>query len=267
MHYYPHHIGDFIKDTANLNDHQLATYLRMIWAYYLAETPITGTLEDIAFAMRSDEKTVQLLLRHYFSEHEDGWRHKRCDEVIATFREKGEKARESAKARWDKANGMRTHSDRSASARVSDANQEPITNISTTDVVDKPRKRVALDRPEEVPEQIWSDWLALRKGKRAPVTQTVLDGAKREAEKAGLPLAEFLRIWCVRGSQGLQADWLRPEERAQAGARQLSFSERDELARRRKWEAMTGQQWPDSDPPPAGQIIDVTPTKPLEIER
>lgn len=68
-------------------------------------------------------------------------------------------------------------------------------------------------RPEDVSEQTWSDWLQLRKSKKAPVTETVIAGARAEAAKAGLPIEEFLRVWCTRGSQGLQADWLRPEER------------------------------------------------------
>lgn len=71
-------------------------------------------------------------------------------------------------------------------------------------------------RPESVCQQVWDDWLALRKSKRAPVTQTVLDGAWEEAGKAGMDLESFLRIWCARGSQGLQADWLKPHERPAA---------------------------------------------------
>jgi hypothetical protein len=64
-----------------------------------------------------------------------------------------------------------------------------------------------------VGEQTWADWCALRKGKKATVTETVVAEARREAEKAGLSLERFLAIWCMRGSQGLQADWLRPDER------------------------------------------------------
>ena len=127
MHYYQHHIGDFIKDTANLDDHQLATYLRMLWAYYTDEKPFANELEDLAFAMRSDEKTVRLLLRHFFNETSDGWRHNRCDREIAEYHSKSEKARKSANARWSNAPSMRTHSERNADAKVSDANQEPIT--------------------------------------------------------------------------------------------------------------------------------------------
>jgi hypothetical protein len=77
---------------------------------------------------------------------------------------------------------------------------------------EEPRKR-AIACPEGVVPQVWADWLQLRKSKRAPVTQTVLDGAEREAKKAGISLNEFLTIWCRRGSQGLEADWIRASDR------------------------------------------------------
>lgn len=84
-----------------------------------------------------------------------------------------------------------------------------------------PRKRSASpsapEKPGQVTAQTWADWLELRKKKRAPVTQTVIDGAIEEAAKAGLPLEDFLRIWCRRGSQGLDASWLTAWERQQTG--------------------------------------------------
>ena len=76
------------------------------------------------------------------------------------------------------------------------------------------RKRATVPKPADVEAQTWEDWNALRKAKRAPVTATVIDAAKAEAIKAGLTLEQFLRVWCQRGSQGLQADWLKPQERS-----------------------------------------------------
>ena len=85
------------------------------------------------------------------------------------------------------------------------------------------RKRAApLPCPGDVDAQVWTDWLALRKAKRAPVSETVLSEARREAIKAGVSFNEFLRIWCRRGSQGLEADWLKPHERGSPKAQQLS---------------------------------------------
>ena len=67
--------------------------------------------------------------------------------------------------------------------------------------------------PPDVKEQVWKDWLTLRKMKKAPVTETVLESAQKEAVKANMSFNDFLVIWCRRGSQGLEADWLKPHER------------------------------------------------------
>ena len=78
----------------------------------------------------------------------------------------------------------------------------------------KAHRRLVVDRPPDVSQQVWDDWNHLRKSKRAPVTETVLGGARSEAAKAGMTLERFLEVWCRRGSQGLEADWLRPAERS-----------------------------------------------------
>lgn len=79
----------------------------------------------------------------------------------------------------------------------------------------KPRapRSAPLPKPEDVSDQVWSDWCQLRKAKKATVSETVVKEARAESVKAGLTLERFLTIWCARGSQGLQADWLKPHER------------------------------------------------------
>jgi hypothetical protein len=67
--------------------------------------------------------------------------------------------------------------------------------------------------PADVDQQVWDDWKQLRKAKKAPVTETVVNSARKEAGKAGMSFSDFLTVWCARGSQGLQADWLKPEEK------------------------------------------------------
>ena len=80
-----------------------------------------------------------------------------------------------------------------------------------------PRKRSAptqpIAKPDDVDQQTWTDWLSHRKAKRATVTETVVNGARAESEKAGMSLDAFLQVWCRRGSQGLEADWIKPNER------------------------------------------------------
>jgi hypothetical protein len=72
------------------------------------------------------------------------------------------------------------------------------------------RTRATTTCPVDVADQVWEDWLALRASKRAKVTETVIDSARKEATKAGMSFEEFLTEWCLRGSQGLKADWLKP---------------------------------------------------------
>jgi hypothetical protein len=72
--------------------------------------------------------------------------------------------------------------------------------------------------PEDVDPQVWQDWLELRRKKSAPVTATVIEGAREQAQLADMPLERFLRIWCRRGSQGLEAAWLKPDERRSASS-------------------------------------------------
>lgn len=116
------------------------------------------------------------------------------------------------------------------------------------------------DRPADVIEQVWTDWLRLRADKRAVVTKTVLTAAQAEADKAGLSFEAFLRIWCLRGTQGLQADWIKPAERDKAIA---TFRDREPAfvtERREKIHAMTGGRM-GGGLQPIGEIVDVDATR------
>ena len=61
--------------------------------------------------------------------------------------------------------------------------------------------------PADVPAGVFVDFLTIRKAKRAPLTNTALDGIRREADKAGLSLADALAVCCERGWVGFRADW------------------------------------------------------------
>jgi hypothetical protein len=63
-------------------------------------------------------------------------------------------------------------------------------------------------RPDDVSEQVWADFLTIRKSKKAPLTASALQGIRREAQKAGWSLQDALRECCVRGWQGFKADWV-----------------------------------------------------------
>ena len=75
--------------------------------------------------------------------------------------------------------------------------------VSQKDIL---RKFVALGCDESV----LNDWVAARKG--AKVTASVLEGMQREADKAGISLAEAVRICAENSWRGFRADYLRKDK-------------------------------------------------------
>lgn len=72
--------------------------------------------------------------------------------------------------------------------------------------------------PADVPEAVWTDFIALRKAKRAPLTETALKLITKDAEKAGYTLAAALEICCARGWQAFRADWVAPQKSPRGGS-------------------------------------------------
>ena len=68
--------------------------------------------------------------------------------------------------------------------------------------------RSQVERPDDVSEQTWADFLELRKSKRAPLTATALAGIAREADKAGMSLQDAIALCCERGWQSINARWI-----------------------------------------------------------
>jgi uncharacterized protein YdaU (DUF1376 family) len=209
MHYYQFNIGDYQSHTSHLSDMEDLAYRRLLDWYYLHELPIPLEITEIArqIRMRSHSDCILIVLQEYFERTADGWIHHRANKEIAKTGEKSEKASASAKARWKKkdANALPTQSDSNATHNT--------LHITQDTEHKKEKKSTSVDCPPDVDQQIWDDWKQLRKAKKAPVTETVVNSARKEAAKANMAFSDFLTVWCARGSQGLQAEWLKPEER------------------------------------------------------
>lgn len=80
----------------------------------------------------------------------------------------------------------------------------------TTRTPQNPKKGAAdrVDLLEGVPAGVVADYLQVRKAKRAgALTETAVDGLRREANKAGLSLPDAIRACCEFGWQGFNAGW------------------------------------------------------------
>ena len=124
MHYYQFNIADYRKQTNYLSLLEHAIYRSLIDTYYLEERPLC---DDVAKLMRthnikSDEEKAafNLVINDFFVLESDGYHLSRCDKDLEKIYEKSEKARASAKARWDKEEkkNMRTHSEGNANVML-----------------------------------------------------------------------------------------------------------------------------------------------------
>lgn len=68
-----------------------------------------------------------------------------------------------------------------------------------------------IEKPSGVSEQVWDDFIALRKAKRAPLSATALASIAKEAEKAAMHIEEALTECVTRGWQSFKAEWMKPK--------------------------------------------------------
>lgn len=66
-----------------------------------------------------------------------------------------------------------------------------------------------LERPDCVSEQVWFDFLQVRKSKKSPLTATALARIESEAAKAGWSLQDAISESVSRGWQSFKADWVK----------------------------------------------------------
>lgn len=205
MHYYQFHIGDYKSHTHHLSLMEDLAYRRLLDFYFLHEQPIKH--RDIArqIGMREHEEDVMTVLNEFFISTADGFVSPRADKEIKQYKEYAEAGKRGAAKRW----GTPPNGE-----AISPPNATPIATNNHKPITTNHKERAtSVACPPDVDQQIWDDWKQLRKAKKAPVTETVVGSARQEASKAHMSFSDFLTVWCARGSQGLQAEWLKPEEK------------------------------------------------------
>lgn len=93
--------------------------------------------------------------------------------------------------------------------------KEQETSVSKKQIVEpKPKREAKVQRrqkPEELTDEFWQDFLAYRKQKKAPVTERVVSLLRKEAKTAGWKLEEVINEMMVRNWTGFKADWVKDE--------------------------------------------------------
>ena len=202
MNYYNFHIGDYISHTIHLSLEEDLAYRRLLDMYYDTELPIPNNIPLVSRKLRISAEVVKTVLDEFFELTEEGFKNFRADNEIAEYQRFIEKQKSNGSK-----GGRPKKSQRKPTANPTQSqkkpNQEPIT------INHKPIKETAIAVcPINVQEQVWLDFLALRKAKKAPMTVTALAGIKREADKANWDLNKAISECVSRGWIGFKAEWV-----------------------------------------------------------
>lgn len=230
MHYYEHHLGDYAEATSHLSFVEDAAYSRCIRKYYSIEAALPADIKAVqrlVGARSKEEKdAVEAVLKEFFTLGPDGWHNARCDEEIARYTDKRQKAKRSASARWIAkpsdnegnanasevhtegiADAMRSQSEGNAKAMLSNL-QSPISNPQS------PRKKKGASAtrfvppfdPQAVPNldlEAWKEWVAYRAERKPAIKPASLQAAAEELAAFGEQQSAVVRHSKAQGYQGL----------------------------------------------------------------
>ena len=193
IYYYQFNIGDYRKDTVHLSLLEHGIYRQLIDTYYTKEGKLEADMDNLmrthSIRNADEVRAFENVIRDFFVERDGMLTHRGCDKVMAGIYEKSDKAKASARARWDKdANAMRPESERNADGMLSN-NHKPITNNHKPSNTATRGSRLPTDWKPNADLAEWS-----------------------KAERPDLDLrkvfAEFKDYWSsIPGSKGVRLDW------------------------------------------------------------
>jgi uncharacterized protein YdaU (DUF1376 family) len=142
MHYYQFNIGDYMRDTAHLDEMEDLAYRRMLDLYYLRESPLPDDVKEIAklIRMRMHCECIANVLQEFFTLGDNGWFNAKADTVLTKIYDKSEKAKIAADKRWRKqpvknANALQTQCQNDADGMLPNT-YIPINTIPSTELKD-----------------------------------------------------------------------------------------------------------------------------------
>ena len=218
MIWFPFYSSDFIGATVGLSCLERALYALMLPLYYEAGPfPVDKVRVYRIVGCESDEqkRAVDYLLETFFVLMPDGWYQPRAEREKAKDAQIRELARTKANKRWHgaphDAAALLRHCRGNTAAMPPTPTPTPTPTTKGKAKAHAPRAAAA---PPDVSQQVWDDWVALRRAKRAAVTPTAVAGIRRQAEIAGMTLEAALALCCERGWAGFKAEWVTPDRRA-----------------------------------------------------
>lgn len=211
MHYYKRNLGDYAKKTGRLSMLEHGAYTLLIDACYDRERfPTMAEAVSWCWARSADEiAAVEFVLDRFFTKDGDMYVQARIQEEIAKYHQNAQiNSRIATEREAKRTKRAQTVNEPSTLEHEPPPNQEPRTKNQVNTVA----------KPDGVDEVVWSDFLKVRKAKKAPLTTTSMEGIKREASLAGWTVGEALQECATRGWQSFKADWVKGQSNSTSNA-------------------------------------------------
>jgi uncharacterized protein YdaU (DUF1376 family) len=209
MHYYQFHIGDYKSHTHHLSLIEDIAYRRLLDHYYLHEEPIKQREIARQIGMRDYEQDVLSVLDEFFVSTENGYISPRADKEIEHFHSKVEQATRAGKASAEqRLNRRTTDVQQESNARSTDV--QPTNNHKPITINHKPereKKATVVACPLTVEQQVWSDWLQIRKAKGLPMTETAWSQIQNEFRKSNLSDQQGIEYCCLSNWAAFKTAW------------------------------------------------------------
>lgn len=140
IHHYPRRIGDYAARTVHLSEMEDLAHRRLEDLYFMLSKPLPRDVDAVArlIRMRDYISIVQAVLKEFFEETDDGWRHRAYDADLASILDKHKKASAAGKA---SGNARRASDQRAFNGRSTDVQPPtptPITEAIASDAAAAP---------------------------------------------------------------------------------------------------------------------------------
>jgi len=210
MHYYKRNIGDYAKKAGRLTMLQHGAYTLLIDSCYDREIfpTLEQALEWTWASTQQEVEAVEFVLKKFFTLQDGQYVQNRIVEELQNYHSNAETNKRIAMEREAKRKEKNTLGARSVDEPP--PNHKPITNnhkpITNNHKPDR-EKATVVANPLTVDQQVWSDWLQIRKAKKLPMTETAWSQIQNEFRKSNLSDQQGVEYCCLSNWASFKTAW------------------------------------------------------------
>lgn len=188
MHYYQFNIADYRSATVHLSNEEDLAYRRLLDMYYDTEQKIPLDTQWVARRLRLQTEVIENVLNDMFAQHDDGWFHARCNDVIHQYHAMAEKNRLNGRLGGRRKNPV---------GNPVDSQSQPIAKATNNQEL----KTINQDKKPQRGSRLAQDWVLTKSlGEWAQKERPDLD-VRQVAE-------QFKDYWIAQaGQKGVKLDW------------------------------------------------------------